>query len=61
MFLMGTVAEKGRRKRLLVFTHSENAYALKELKSDALNGYSRPGCPSRRWRDTAHCRRSKSR
>jgi hypothetical protein len=35
MFLMGTVAEEADGKSLLVFTHSENAYALEELKSDA--------------------------
>ena len=35
MFLMGTVAEKGDGRSLLVFNHSENAYALEELKSDA--------------------------
>jgi hypothetical protein len=35
MFLMGTVAEEADGRSLLVFTHSENAYALEELKSDA--------------------------
>jgi hypothetical protein len=35
MFLMGSVAEEADGRSLLVFTHSENAYALKELKSDA--------------------------
>ena len=35
MFLMGTAAEEGDRRSLLVFKHSENAYALEELKSDA--------------------------
>jgi hypothetical protein len=35
MFLMGTVAEEADGRSLLGFTHSENAYALEELKSDA--------------------------
>jgi hypothetical protein len=35
MFLMGTVADEADGRSLLVFTHSENAYALEELKSDA--------------------------
>jgi hypothetical protein len=35
MFLMGTVAEEADGRSLLVFTHSENAHALEELKSDA--------------------------
>jgi len=35
MFLMGTVAEEADGRSLLVFTHSENAYALEEPKSDA--------------------------
>ena len=35
MFLMGTAAEEGDGRSLLVFKHSENAYALEELKSDA--------------------------
>jgi hypothetical protein len=35
MFLMGTVAEEADGRSLLVFTHSENAYAPEELKSDA--------------------------
>jgi hypothetical protein len=35
MFLMGTVAEEADGRSLLVFTHSGNAYALEELKSDA--------------------------
>jgi hypothetical protein len=35
MFLMGTAAGKGDGTSLLVFQHSENAYALEELKSDA--------------------------
>ena len=35
MFLMGTVSEEADGRSLLVFTHSENAYALEELKSDA--------------------------
>jgi hypothetical protein len=34
MFLMGTVAEEADGRSLLVFTHSENAYALEE-PSDA--------------------------
>ena len=34
MFLIGTVAEKADGRSLLVFNHSENAYALEELKSD---------------------------
>jgi hypothetical protein len=35
MFLMGSVAEEADGRSLLVFTHSENAYALEEFKSDA--------------------------
>jgi len=35
MFLMGTAAEEGDGRSLLVFEHSENAYTLEELKSDA--------------------------
>jgi hypothetical protein len=35
MFLMGIAAEEADGRSLLVFTHSENAYALEELKSDA--------------------------
>jgi hypothetical protein len=34
-FMMGTAAEEADGRSLLVFTHSENAYALEELKSDA--------------------------
>ena len=34
IFLIGTVAEQTDGRSLLVFTHSENAYALEELKSD---------------------------
>jgi hypothetical protein len=37
MFLMGTLADQPDGRSQLVFTHSENAYALEELKSDALN------------------------
>lgn len=35
MFLMGTISEEADGRSLLLFTHSENAYALEELKSDA--------------------------
>ena len=35
MFLMGAVREEADGRALLVFKHSENAYALEELKSDA--------------------------
>jgi hypothetical protein len=35
MFLVGIAAEEGDGRSLLVFEHSENAYALEELKSDA--------------------------
>jgi hypothetical protein len=35
VFLIGTAADEGDGRSLLVFEHSENAYALEELKSDA--------------------------
>jgi len=54
VFLIGTAADEGDGRSLLVFEHSENAYALEELKSDA-------GCPCKRWRAAALRRRSKSR
>ena len=36
-FLIGTAAEEADGRPLLVFTHSEDAYALEELKSDAFS------------------------
>jgi hypothetical protein len=45
MFLMGTVAEEADGRSLLVFTHSENAYALEELKSDAYDWVFRTRVP----------------
>ncbi len=37
VFLMGTPADDGDGKWLLVFKHSGDVYALEELKSDAFN------------------------
>jgi hypothetical protein len=37
MFMMGTPDGYGDGKSLLVFTHSEDAYALEELKSNAFS------------------------
>ena len=37
MFPVRIAAEEGDGRSLLVFEHSENAYALEELKSDAFN------------------------